>query len=65
MPRILFDSHHCAGHALCHASAPEIYDLDENGYCKSPPAHIDSSLHTIAVEGADACPERALSIIED
>jgi ferredoxin len=30
--RVSVDSERCTGHARCNASAPEIYDLDDNGY---------------------------------
>lgn len=65
MPRIVFGAHHCAGHALCHATVPEAYDLDDHGYCLSPPTHIDESRRAMAVAGADACPEQALSVVDD
>jgi ferredoxin len=38
MARIVFDAHHCAGHALCHAAAVEIYDLTK-------PATANHRLH--------------------
>lgn len=65
MPRIVLDTRRCAGHALCHATAPEVYDLDDVGYCLPPPTHIDASLRAAAVAGADACPEQALQVIDD
>lgn len=65
MPRILFDSEHCAGHALCHATAPEVYQLDDNGYCLPPPNRIDESMRDAAMEGAESCPERVLQVVDD
>jgi ferredoxin len=65
MPHIIFDEQHCAGHALCNATSPAIYQLDDNGYCVKPPTHIDDSLRAAATAGADACPERALTVTDD
>ena len=57
----------CTGHGRCLAIAPDVYDLDEQGYNEHAgqtidiePGHEDS-----ARAGADACPERAIIIIED
>jgi ferredoxin len=65
MARIEFDSAHCAGHTLCNATAPEVYQLDDNGYCHNPPAMVNESLREAAIAGADACPERVLRVLED
>ncbi|OBG86351.1 hypothetical protein A5699_02460 [Mycobacterium sp. E802] len=65
MPRIELDEHHCAGHALCNAVAPQIYHLNEQGYCLPPPEHIDESSRAAALAGAEACPERALTVLDD
>jgi ferredoxin len=65
MPRIDFDAKHCVGHALCNATAPGVYELDDNGYCLPPPEYIDESLRASAAAGADACPERALAVLDE
>lgn len=65
MTRIELDTQRCAGHALCAATAPEIYELDDVGYCLPPPAHIDDSARAAAIAGAEACPEQALAIVDD
>lgn len=65
MTRIGFDAPHCVGHALCNAVAPLVYELDDNGYCLPPAERIDESLRASAIEGADACPEQALTVIDD
>ncbi|MDV8070651.1 ferredoxin [Rhodococcus sp. IEGM 1366] len=65
MPRIDLDAKHCAGHALCNATAPEVYDLDDNGYCLPNSTVIGEALRPAAASGAGACPERALSVRDD
>ena len=65
MPRIFFDAQRCAGHALCNAIAPEVYQLDDDGYCHNVPTTIKDSLRDAAVAGAQACPEGVLRVIDD
>ena len=63
--RIEFDSARCAGHALCAAAGPDVYHLDDAGYCIPPERHLAPELSDQAYRGADACPERAITVIED
>ena len=65
MPRIEFDQARCVGHAQCYAAAPYVYELDDNGYLLPPPAVIDEALRDSAVAGASACPEQALTVLDD
>jgi ferredoxin len=63
--RIHLDQGRCVGHALCNATAPEIYELDDDGYCLPPPERTEGAgASKSAVAGADACPERALAITD-
>lgn len=64
MPRIELNAERCAGHALCNAVAPDVYQLDDNGYCVAPTV-IDESLRASAMSGADACPEQVLNVLDD
>lgn len=55
----------CSGHARCNAFAPEVYELDDNGFCAVTTLHhvgVESEL--AAREGAEACPERAITLTE-
>lgn len=63
MVRIEFDGKHCAGHALCASTAPEVYELDDDGFCENQPSTVAESLRAAAIAGAGACPERALRIV--
>jgi ferredoxin len=60
--RIEVDSQLCSGHAQCHAAAPEVYDLDDEGYVSIAEPEIDDDLEELARRGAAACPERALEV---
>jgi len=63
--KILVDRSICAGHALCAAKAPDVYQLDEEGYCSSNGATVPRHLHDQARLGARHCPEAAIVLAED
>jgi ferredoxin len=63
--KILVDRSVCAGHALCAAKAPEVYQLDEEGYCCSNGATVPPHLQAQARLGARHCPEAAIVLLED
>jgi ferredoxin len=55
----------CTGHARCAAVAPELYELDQNGYIAFTEKPVPPQLEEQAVRGARACPERALKVIRE
>lgn len=61
---ILLDVKRCAGHGLCAMAGPDVYELDDEGYCATS-GQVPESLRNAALEGASACPEQALTIAED
>lgn len=52
----------CEGHGLCQQAAPEVYELDEEGYVRLRHDEIDESLRAAAETGARVCPVAALSV---
>ncbi len=54
----------CSGHARCNATAPEIYELDDSGFCAITTLDVEPGLEAAALRGAAACPERAITIVE-
>lgn len=62
--RIRVDRAVCAGHALCAIKAPDVYTLDEEGYCTSDGAPVPKGHEAEAELGAAACPERAITLTE-
>ena len=52
----------CAGHALCTANVPELYEVDEDGYCVSDGRVVPPALVERARLGASLCPERAITL---
>jgi ferredoxin len=59
---INFDRDLCRGHAQCAAAAPDVYPLDDSGYCDLP-AHseVSADLADQARRGARQCPEEAIT----
>jgi ferredoxin len=54
----------CAGHARCAAVAPDVFDLDDDGYIAFEEKTVGDELETQVRRGVRACPERVLSIDE-
>lgn len=52
----------CAGHARCAATAPEIYELNDDGYNVTPEMIVAADLKPAARRGARACPERVITV---
>jgi len=56
------DSKACVGHGQCAVHGPDVFILDEVGYVKEPSDEIEPHLVGQAQRGADACPERAITL---
>jgi ferredoxin len=62
MMKIVVDASRCSGHAQCNALAPDVYELDDRGYCAIREVEVPPGLEDQAQDGADACPEGAITI---
>lgn len=60
--RVTVDPARCVGHARCNATAPDVYDLDDDGYVVAFDGEVPAALEPRARAGRDACPERALTV---
>lgn len=49
---------------MCAHAAPEIFELDADGYCASDGATVPAALEAKARLGARACPESAITLID-
>lgn len=63
--RIIVDISKCSGHARCVAVAPNAFRLNDDGYNVTPETTVPPELEAEARRGARACPERAITIVED
>lgn len=62
MPVIHVDTHTCTGHAMCAMKAPEIYELDDEGYNASDGRTIADEEVEAAELGVLVCPEKAITL---
>lgn len=63
--RVKVDTALCSGHARCVAKAPNVYVLNSDGYNETPEAAVKPGFEDEARRGAMACPERAITLVED
>lgn len=54
----------CVGHAQCHAVDPEMFPIDDAGYCILEAHVVPAADEDRARQGVAACPERALVLEE-
>jgi len=62
--RVTVDKDRCTGHARCAVFGPDIFELDDNGYCAIDTLEVPPGLADQARAGEANCPERAISIEE-
>jgi ferredoxin len=55
----------CSGHARCIAVAPDVYVVNSDGYNEMPETEISEDKQVQARRGSRACPEQAITIIDD
>ena len=63
--KIQVDRGLCAGHALCAARAPDVFQLDDQGFCCSDGQVVAPQHVAQARLGARHCPEGAIWLNED
>jgi ferredoxin len=63
--RILVEKGRCQGHAQCAALAPDLFVLDDLGYLALADVEVAEEKDAAARRGARACPERAITILEE
>ena len=63
--KVTIDRASCTGHARCAALGPNFYSLDDDGYNDMQgTVEVPAGLEQEATDGANGCPERALTISE-
>ena len=61
--RILFDRDACQGHNRCYLLAPELFDVDDDGYAVLlVDGAVPAELEAKAQLAADNCPEYAITL---
>lgn len=63
--KISFDHDACEGHNRCYLLAPEIFDVDDEGYAiLRLDGEIPAELEAKARLAADNCPEYAITLVD-
>lgn len=65
--RVAADKETCQGHGRCYVLAPELFTPDDEGYCAERGSTVDmpTEQEENARMAVEACPEWALTIVED
>jgi ferredoxin len=63
--KIRIDKAQCVGNARCAATSDQLFMLDDDGYIDSEGFDVPAGEEQAARNGARACPERIIFVIED
>jgi ferredoxin len=63
MEKILVDLDRCSGHGLCEVMAPDIFGLDDDGFCVIKKDIVDGDEANLAREAMLACPTEAIEMV--
>jgi ferredoxin len=63
--KVLIDRSRCTGNARCNAVAPELFDLDDDGYVVQSEVSVPSGLEDRARNAANSCPEQVITVVID
>lgn len=63
--RIRIERAACVGNARCAAVGGSLYPLNDDGYIDSDGFEVTPSDAALAKNGAKACPERIIFVLED
>jgi ferredoxin len=62
--RIVIDKSRCTGHARCNWLAPDLIDLDDEGFAVPPGGPVPADRAKDAIEIRDNCPEGAIKLLD-
>ncbi|MFI9629384.1 ferredoxin [Streptomyces sp. NPDC052042] len=65
MQNVSVDSTRCQGHARCFAFAPDIFDIDDEGYAFVPEENRIVEVTEDLRHAVVNCPERAIQLTAD
>jgi ferredoxin len=54
----------CEGHGLCAQVAPDVYEVDDEGYVRLRVDEISPAIEASAAAGARVCPVAALRVAQ-
>jgi len=63
--RARVDPDYCAGHGACVVTAPDVFDITDEGYAHVLVDVVPEHLEPLVQQAADECPARAISVEVD
>ncbi len=60
--RVVADFSLCKSNAVCMATAPEVFEVDDRGYLTVLMPEPDEAMRELVERAVDACPTQALRI---
>jgi ferredoxin len=64
MPRLTADAELCQGYGNCTTTAPDVYDVDDDGKVVLLRQIIDDADRSRVVEATRSCPVNALRVLD-
>lgn len=64
MLKVIANRAACCGYGVCAEICPEVYQLDDNGIVVLVTDTVPEGIEEKAREGAAACPQNALEVVE-
>ena len=62
--KVVINKPACCGYGVCAEICPDVYKLDENGIVYVDNELVPVGQEDLAREGADACPQSALKVVD-
>jgi ferredoxin len=62
--KLVVDRDLCQGHSICLLIAPQMFTLDEDGLAVVLADPVDEASRMAAVDAVNACPVRAITLVE-
>ena len=62
--KVYVDVKHCMGNARCAAVAPELFELNDEGYVTVSEVDVPEGLEEQAHVAIESCPEQVLTLAE-
>jgi ferredoxin len=63
--KVRLEQSKCVGHAQCYAVDPQLFPIDDSGYCILEEHEVRPQDAQLTRDGVAACPEMALILEED
>jgi ferredoxin len=61
--KVIINKPACCGYGVCADICPDVYKLDDNGMVYVDDPIVPDGMEALAQEGADACPQAALTLV--